>query len=173
MLEERHRAQTHKEDGRSSNLDEITVYRRDREVAQHLNCLVPPGEVAVLCMGAAHDVPRHLEEGWTTKVITHAVIYDSIMALANSRHITLPRTWLAIFCAADAHRLDRGVPASNFAPPAINPALGRGFCIRITKRYCTYVKGRPVLDLASTAKIPLPGLGGPHECEQFFETAVL
>jgi hypothetical protein len=84
-------------EGTSSHLDEITVCRRDREVARHLNRLVPPGEVAVLCMGAAHDVPRYLEEGWTIRVITHAAIYNSIAALAIHGQVTFPQTWTLIF----------------------------------------------------------------------------
>lgn len=54
--------------------DEI-VSRRDRDIAARLQEVVSPGRIAVLCVGAAHDVPAYLDNSWDIDIVTTPELY--------------------------------------------------------------------------------------------------
>lgn len=58
------------------SFENAIIHRRDRLVAAHLNKKVKKNGVAVLCMGAAHDVPAYLTDEWIYIVISPEEVVD-------------------------------------------------------------------------------------------------
>jgi hypothetical protein len=77
-------------------MHEAVVVNRDRAIGTRLAKTVPDNGLAILAMGAGHDVPKYLDETWEIVVVTT----PNVLAVAESGpDLGKPEVWPKIYRA--------------------------------------------------------------------------
>lgn len=70
------------------------IENRDKAIAARLDRTVPENGIAILTMGAAHDVPAHLDSSWEINVVTTPGLASEVQEMSS---VTGPLQWLKIY----------------------------------------------------------------------------